>query len=285
MHTRHSSGRRCRMSPHTLKCLAVSVSFLLLSLGVHVHGNQQVTRITLSVEDSRPIAKAIDLLATRHAWVITYEDPRFMHDSDIDDVTESVRRDLDKYRPGEAPKVLVPRGGALEIAYDVTADTNEPTDRRVVLNELLNVQNARDKGGKFRLEMNGDYAHVIPIAVKDVRGEWVKQESMLDAMISISTEERTGLEKLKGICKAISEATKSRVTIGNFPTNLFLQYRDREGAERERARDVLAKQLERVSSGGRNLAWQANLSWRLLYDPGKKAYALNIYDVPLKQPR
>ena len=108
---------------------------------------------------------------------------------------------------------------------------------------------------------------------------------MLDAMISISTEERTGSEKLKGICKAISQATKTRVTIGIFPTNLFLQYRDREGAERERARDVLAKQLERVSSGGRNPAWQANLSWRLLYDPGEKAYALNIYDVPLRQTR
>ena len=34
-------------------------------------------------------------------------------------MTLKVRKDLDKYKPGEALKVIVPKGGALEFTYDV----------------------------------------------------------------------------------------------------------------------------------------------------------------------
>jgi hypothetical protein len=61
---------------------------------------------------------------------MTYEDPRYVYSGEIKDVTLSVRRDLDKYMPGEAPRVLIPRGDTLTFDYDVTSDTNRPSYRK-----------------------------------------------------------------------------------------------------------------------------------------------------------
>src|SRR5438128_1413597 len=61
-------------------------------------------KVKISVEDPRPLATAITMLEARFRWIITYEDPRYTNLGDISDVTERVRRDLDKYKPGKAPK-------------------------------------------------------------------------------------------------------------------------------------------------------------------------------------
>src|SRR5687768_5365392 len=60
------------------------------------------------VDDPRPVPAALQELATRHGRVVTYEDPRYLYSGDIKDVTREVRRDLDRFPPGQAPKVLVP---------------------------------------------------------------------------------------------------------------------------------------------------------------------------------
>jgi hypothetical protein len=113
---------------------------------------QSISKAHLSVEDGRPLAKAIEVLESRYGWVITYEDPRYAYSGEIKDVTLSVRRDLDKYKPGEAPKVLVPKGGPLTFDYDVKSDTDLPSSRETVVRELLKAQAVSGKAGRFRLE-------------------------------------------------------------------------------------------------------------------------------------
>lgn len=143
----------------------------------------------------------------------------------------------------------------------------------MVVQELVNAQAASANAGRFRLEKSGQIMHVIPTAIKNIDGELAQQQSVLEAIVSLTAVERTGFEKLNSICAAISQATKIPVMIGTIPKHLFLQHQDQEGAARRTARDVLANMLETVGNG-------THLSWQLFYDPGLRIYVLNIHQVP-----
>lgn len=260
-----------------LLCLAFVGVLILPAFAVRGRGAlrndipQELKKVNLSVEDGRPLAKAIETLQAKYGWVITYEDPLYVHFSEIADVTEMVRNPLHKSRPGQATRVLVPKGGALVIEYDVMPDTGLPVDREAILRKLLETNSANGNPGRFRLEKTGEVLHVISTASKSTAGTFAPQESVLDAVITLPAEERSGLQTLEAICAAVRQATQTPVVVGTIPLNLFLQHRDQQGAASEKARDVLLNTLKRTGM---------NLSWRLLYGPGTKMYVLNIRQVP-----
>jgi hypothetical protein len=260
-----------RMIRILVVCLGLTGLFILVISAARKRGSQGVTQVKLSVEDPRPVAKTILRLEYQYGWTITYEDPRYVHDSEITDVTLKVRRDLDKYEPGEAHKVLIPRQGVLEFAYDVVPNTNLPPDPARVVQRLLDAQAVRGTGGRFRLESRGKIMHVIPTAIKNRAGVLIPQESMLDTIISLPAADRTVYDKLESICAIISRATKIRIGIAAYPT-MFHEFRDRQGAVSQKARDVLVNTFATIESGD-------GVSWRLLYDPGLNRYLLNIYHV------
>jgi hypothetical protein len=251
-------------------CFALTGLFTLVISAVRGRDSQGASQIKLSVEDPRPVAEAILKLEAKHGWIITYEDPRYVHESEIADVTLKVRRDLDKYKPGEAPRVFVPRGGVLEFTYDVVPNTNLPTDPARVVQKLLDAQAARGNGGRFRLETVGQIMHVIPTMIKNREGALVPQESVLDTIISLPAEDRTVYRKMESICAAIHRATGIPVVLGTIPDNWFSRERDQQGAKNQKARDVLVSTFESMDSG-------TNLSWQLFYGPGTKRYSLNIH--------
>jgi hypothetical protein len=258
-------------------CLAVAGTITVTSFGVRGRGTlpdkhaQRVISVNLSVQDPRPLAKALDTLEAKYGWVITYEDPRYAYEEEIVDVTDTIRNPLHKNMPGQLTRVLVPKGGYLAIDYNVMADTGLPIDREAVIQHLLDVNSANGNAGQFRLERTGNVLHVIPTASKNRSGEWSTQESVLDAVISLPEEERSSTKTVDAICAAISHTTNTQLGAGTIPLNQFLQHRDQHGAINEKARNVLLRTLENTGT---------NLSWRLFYDPGIKMYALNIHQVP-----
>jgi hypothetical protein len=112
----------------------LALSFLVAAnLHTAATGAQTAQDVTqLSVNDGSPVAKAIEELVARYGYVITYEDPRYAYEGDLQDVTTQVRRDLDQYPPGKAPKVIVPRGGKLS----VTLSTSTFVDTQTVASVL-----------------------------------------------------------------------------------------------------------------------------------------------------
>jgi hypothetical protein len=264
------SIKRQRTTRVLVLCLAMPGLFILMSFVVRGRASQGVNQTKLSVEDSRPVAKAIEVLEEKYGWVITYEDPRFVHASEIVDVALKVRRDLDKYKPGEVPPVFIPRGGPLEFTYDVASKTNLPTNPVAVVQTLLDAQAASSNGGRFRLESRGKIMHVIPTAIRNSQGRVVPQGSVLDTIISLPPGQRTVLQKLESICAAISRTTGIRIELGTIPDNWFSRAQDHQGAMGQRARDVLINTFASMESG-------MHLSWQLFYDPGMKFYALNIH--------
>jgi len=233
---------------------------------------QEIRKESLKVEGPRPMANAIEVLESRCRCPITYEDPRYVNSSEIDDVTAQVRRDLANYKTGEAPKVLIPKGGAISIEYNDSPASSELERTLMILRQLLDAHHANGNAGLFRFEIDGQLIHVVPTAIKNQAGQMAPQESFLDALITVPVQERRGLVTLQAICAAISQATKTKVIVGSVPMNLLAQHIGREGGKNQKARDLLLSLLE----GSKR---DAGLSWQLLYDPGMKIYALNIHQV------
>src|SRR5262245_59356678 len=144
MQANKSPSIDCRRKNHLLAalCLAMTGLFTLMGLAAGGRDSQRVSEIKLSVEDPRPVVKAIETLESKYGWVITYEDPRYANDSEIADTNLKIRKDPDNSKSSEITKVLVPRGGALEFTYDVASDTNLPADPAMVVQKLLDAQAA-----------------------------------------------------------------------------------------------------------------------------------------------
>jgi len=240
-----------------------------------MQATKETEKATLTVQDPRPVAKALEELEAKYGWVITYEDPLYVHPSETSDVTAQVRKDLAKFRPGEAPRVLIPAGGSLAITYDVSADTKVPVDRDAVVRKVLDANQTPGGVSRFRLEREkgSEMLHAIPTVTKTAAGVFAQHTAVLDAVISISQGDRSSLQTLQAICEAVSQATGTQVVLGTVPIGPFMNHRDSEVVVSQKARDVLVQTLTRV--GG-----STNLSWQLLFDPGLKTYYLNIHVVP-----
>jgi hypothetical protein len=185
-----------------------------------------------------------------------------------------VRRDLDKFEPGKAPKVLIPRPAQLRATYAVSRDTNCLDDPAAVIRALLQAHVDQGNPGVFRLEQTGEVFHVIPTEVKGEDGRLAKVAPVLDARISVTDKERTCADTLETICSEVRQATGAHVVVGMTPMKPLIANRVRIGARNEAARGLLARALDGL---------ERKLSWQLFYDPGLKWYVLNIHVVSNQQ--
>src|SRR5262245_27186154 len=223
--------------------------------------------VKLSVNDPRPVAEAVKQLQEKYGWIITYEDPRLAYESDLVDETDPK---YSQAHPGGS-RALTPKGGRLEISYFVSSATGKPENPKALLQTLLNAHAASANPGRFELRQSGQVFHVIPAQVKDVSGRWVHQASILDIPITFPEKERSILETLETFTSALSSASQMKVAIGTIPLNLFVRHRTTQSASSEPAREALIRTLESTNR---------RFSWRLLYDPGMKMFALNVRSVP-----
>lgn len=261
---------------HTFWSLTILVSSAAIASGWGLKGfRSQQEPHRISVKDSRPVASAIKSLETRFGRVITYEDPPLVHPDDTLDVTESVRRDLHKYAPGKAPRVIIPRGGELNVEYG----SNDSVE--VALARVLSEAERITPATTFRTEEANGIIHVIPESMKGATGETVAVRSILDTPVELKVQERTGMQMLEAWADAVSANSKQRIVIGAAPLQKFLTFKDKQGLSFPNARDALTAILATVEKKGQ-------LSWQLFYDPGLRRYALNVYGVicppPLETP-
>ena len=245
----------------------------LLAFGCSTPFWAQERVVSLAVDDPRPVAQAMLTLESLYGWAISYEDPRYGHADDLRDVTWQVRRDLANFPIGQAPRVLVPRGGSMTVGYSVSAETGVPERAVDAIQKVLDAR-VQGSSASFRLLQSGENFHVVPAARNNTSGILEPQTSILDAPITLPDQERDGVEMLEAICKAVGDAAHTRVSVGTIPENLFRGNRSTQSVFNTTARDVLTQTLA---------ATETKLSWRLLYDPGLGEYFLNIHSVLLAQ--
>jgi hypothetical protein len=244
---------------------------IVIALTLHTYPADAQTAqdtIKLSVDDPRPVAKAVEELVSRYGYVITYEDPRHAYQGDIQDVTTKVRKDFDQYPIGKAPKVIVPLGGTLTLSIPSSPSISTQA-LAAVLEQLMSAQSKRGEGGHFRVVQAGDVFHVLPSEVRDGSGNWAGQSSILEVPISLPVEDRDEDGTISAICNAVSVAAHVQVFSGVPIGGLGSHYR--LGADNERARDVLIRAFT---------AMNQKLTWQLFYGFSENMYALNIQSVP-----
>ena len=120
---------------HVMSAMGLMVAFL---------GNASASPNTLTVQDPRPVAEAILELDMRYGWQITYEDPLYIHYSDLTDVTDtdwpgtpvqSLSQLQAAQQPGVNNRTLVPKGGSLTFTLP-SADPDELERSRLSLKPI-----------------------------------------------------------------------------------------------------------------------------------------------------
>lgn len=228
--------------------------------------------VRLTIDSGRPVERAVRTLQIRYPYVITYEDPQYTNEDDLEDVSASVVRNYSSYAPGTAPKVIVPKRSKLILLLPVALNLG-PQDLGAILLQLVRAQAIGPRGAHFRVEAEGGMFHLIPIEVRDGNGNWAHYSSILDTPISLPETDRSEAELYTDIAAALSAATHPRrrvlMSAASGPG-----LRTRVGATQEQARAVLTRVLK-LHNGRR--------TWALLHSPeeaGNDVFMLNLVDFP-----
>jgi hypothetical protein len=126
-------------------------------------GNASASPNTLTVQDPRPVAKAIEELDKRYGWQITYEGPPYRHVSDMPDVTPSVQEGS-SVAPG-ANGVLVPKAAILSFPLPATSQ-----DKSSTVNSVVKIYNESHRGFEFAVVQGAGLLHVVPRQMIDLSG-------------------------------------------------------------------------------------------------------------------
>jgi hypothetical protein len=234
--------------------------------------------VLLKIDSGRPVAGAVHTLQVRYGYIITYEDPRYTNEDDLQDVSASVVRNYSQYAPGMAPKVVVPKGGKLTLNLPASSNVSSD-DLAAILQQLIRAQTISPRGGHFRVEQAADAFHVVPIEVRDRKGNWSRYSSLLDTPISLPEEDRSEEELYRAITAAVSAAKRVRLEVmvnGGIVIGLDVpSLLTTVGATQESARSVLTRALQ---------LHRNRRTWALLHGPedGNDVFMLNIWDFPTK---
>ncbi|MEM1201849.1 MAG: hypothetical protein AAGN66_01320 [Acidobacteriota bacterium] len=248
--------------------IVLAACLLLTSAAVSAADSGRSAGAALTIEDEpRPLAAAIDRLQEQTGVVITYEDAPYTFEGDWADVTESVRKDLDQYARGSAPRVMIPRPGSLSVDLP---EALGPGDVPGLLEALLESHDRAGNAGRFRYEGQGDLYHVVPVSTRGRDASWGEVGALLDTPVTLPEAERSVMETLRDTLAAVHQQTGAKLSFGLIPRRLAVGVTLVTGATDEPARDVLVRTLE--STG-------LPLSWRLFYDPSMDGYFFNLSPV------
>lgn len=246
--------------------ILLAALLFLSSLGITAQ--ESVTIASGSGDISRPISTLLDRLRKREKISVTYEDPRYSNEADIEDVTSKIARNVSEAEKKHGHRTIVPRGRPITFVY-APSDFRTPNGAEVTIARML--QEYRTLGGPtFGVVRDGSRLHVVPIDVFDVAGERVKQDSILNTLITIPPARRDGGQFLDAICDEVKKETGYEIWVGpSAPGNSLARFKTEKGIESQTAGTALENLLDKLGAPD-------SFDWDLYYEPGEKAYGLNF---------
>jgi hypothetical protein len=241
----------------------------VLLAGFVLAANAQTYSVVLSINDARPMAEAVLSLIRTYPITITYEDPRYEYAGDLHDVT----RQASKTRRAPVGSIG-PSGGALQATYDVSEETGAPLDMADAIQKIVDANNLARLGGHFEVRQSGATFHVVPTEVRDSKGRWIRQQSLLDAPITFSSEgEKDGFGLIEAILREVSAASGAKIVGGrpaiaiNCSSPGCIENERVVDATNEPARDVLVRLVSSLNP---------RYTWVLYYDASERCYYFNL---------
>ncbi len=219
--------------------------------------------LTVTTKSGRPVAEALDVLQQVYGLPINYEDPPYAYPDDLRDVTEQYRRD-----PTAPNRIIVPRGHPLSFTY-VPPPVRDPIGalRTAIANVIA--QDEKAVGFTQFAVVDTSGLSVVPLRVRDARGDIVPVQPVLSTPVTIGASGRTVSEVVSEICDQVSVNSGRRVE-ASMRGSLFAQRTSEVIATNEPASVVLSRVFAEL---------QVPLVWRNLYDPGLQEYTLNLLTV------
>lgn len=226
---------------------------------------------------SRPVSSVVGQIRKQTGASITYEDPRYANQSDIEDVTDAVSK-ASAPEKKHGRRILIPKGHPLTFVY-APSDMKSPNSAKAVLERLVH-EYALAAGPAFAITQDGTRLHVVPNQVLDVSGALVHQGSILETVITVPSARRDGGQLLQAICDAIRSKTGNVIEIGpSAPSNYLARFETRDGITNLPAANAIENILDAASP-------KATFDWDLYYDPGDRTYTLNFASVgPAASPK
>lgn len=209
--------------------------------------------------------RATSILEERFGWIINYEDPPYLFEGDIEDVTVA-RRDGDYSK-----KVFVPRANPFQL--HLAKDADQPS---VVFAELARAYVASGNTAGFRIvpgesatfgKLSVPVFYAVPTSARNHQGEIIPHTPVMDTRVSLPNGTRSASDFLRKIANAVTTGSGVKVVPGMFPTNFFFQRQVTTEAQQEPARFVLSRVL---SSTGKPL------SWKMRFDPTMQTYFISV---------
>lgn len=216
---------------------------------------------------SRPVSSIIDQIRKQTGASITYEDPRYVSHSDIEDVTDAVSKASDPEKK-YGRRILIPKGHPITFVY-TPSDMKTLGSAKAVLERLVR-EYALGGGPEFTVTQDGTRLHVLPNQVLDTSGTLVHQGSVLEAVITVAPAHRDGGQLLQAICDAVRSKTGTEIEIGpSAPGNYLARFETKDGITNLPAAKAIANLLDAASP-------KATFDWDLYYDPADTSYMLNF---------
>jgi hypothetical protein len=247
------------------KTLAIGLALIFSVAGADLR--------TMTIQDPRPLAKAIESLENLYGVPITYEDPPYVNAGEIADVTAQVRGGQTGGR-----RILIPRGGSLSFAYEaiepplvkdatpvVEAIRHAASD--AISGLLANYQTSTGSAS-FALIQGPGSLHVVPTQFLDQTGQVESLKPILDTSVSLPAEPRTAAKLVGDLRAALTRTTGQTVILGTIPYGLLARHKISLSISDAPARSVLDQLFAEID---------APLSWQLFHDPGLNWYVLNIH--------
>jgi hypothetical protein len=209
--------------------------------------NASAASNTITVQDARPVAKAIQELNERYGWQITYEDPPYRDVSDMPDVTPSVQEGS-SVAPGTS-YANVPKAAILSFPLPATNK-----DELSTVNAVVKSYNEGHRGFEFAVVHGAGLLHVVPRQMTGSSGNLEPVKPVLDTLITIEPKERTSYALIEEVLKKVSIATNTHVDMGGVPVNMLDNMKTSIGGSGKTARSILEQWI---------LESDAPLSWLL----------------------
>lgn len=276
--------RRRKFSSHLV------ATFIVASLNLSVSAQQpapnpdtyfkvgvverKATSVRVVANDPRPLEQALCAVIRQYNWLVDYEDPPYVNDTELIDVSSP------KWRASHpnVKRMKIPAGGAFEFRYEEGSAIDSPEGEEGLLRKLVSAYNSSGNPGKFIVRDAGEdprpwsNSHkrftIVGASVKGHDGSEMDVASILDTQISIPTAERSAHETIGLILEELSRNSGTRVHPPGWASNRLIQSRVTVGGTNVPARTLLLQTLRATSN--------PSFVWKLLYDANAPMYVLNI---------
>jgi hypothetical protein len=218
---------------------------------------QTNTTVSVKANDPRPLDQAITGMNQHEGWLVDYEDPPWGAGDLVDDT------DLAWRAAHPAAKGVTRVGGGPFVSnFSLGGDMSiGSADEEQILDKVIADYHSSGNPGRFELKReNAERFAVVGIGPGG-------DMPVFDTLITIPVQERTVVDTIVLISRAISQKSGEKIELGTAPTNLVMQTRCRVGGEARPAREILSEVAD---------ATRYPLVWKLLYDGDTSTYFLNF---------